>query len=129
MHRFLLILALLLLKSSASPAQKPLAFRGSFLMSFNETGPKKSWPFAWNVDVSKMSLEVMDDINKKGVSKRILYDLADSSWLMLMEYKNIKQGTRIHANAMFRDTMKTPVVKTKITSEKKIIEGYSCRKY
>jgi len=111
-------------------ARNPLPFRGSFLMSFSENGPsqKKMWPLQWSVDVVKMGMEVQDDMNKKGVKKRVVYNLADSTWLMLMKFNNVKQGTRIHANAMFRDTMKSPEVKIKSTRETKVIAGYACRK-
>jgi hypothetical protein len=129
--RFYTLSMLLLLGAFPLAAQKIQPFRGRFLMSFSEAvpGQKQAWPFECTVDITQISMEVKDDMNKKGVIKRILYNLADSSWLMLMQYNKIKQGTRIQAKAMFRDTMPTPPVRTKSMKEEKIIEGYRCRKY
>lgn len=112
-------------------AQRPLPFRGSFLMSFNEEGlgQKKAWPFQCTTDISKTGLEIKDDMNKKGVLKRILYNEVDSTWLMLIGYNKVKQATLIHARAMFSNKMKSPVVITKPTGEKKVISGYTCMKY
>ena len=97
----------LLLISQTAVARNPLPFRGSFLMTFSESNPsqKNVFPFQWSVDITKMGMEIMDDMNKKGVSKRVVYNLTDSTWLMLMHYNTVSQATRIHANAMFRDTM------------------------
>jgi hypothetical protein len=111
-------------------AQKALPFRGSFMMSFSESSPgqKILWPFECTTDVVKIGLEVKDVMNAKGVHRRILYNMADSTWLMLMSYNKVKQGTRIKAAAMFRDTMQSPSVKIKAVREEKIIEGYTCKK-
>ena len=100
-------------------------------MSFSESSPgqKKLWPFECTTDVVKTGLEIKDDLSAKGVRKRILYDMADSSWLMLISYNKVKQGTRIKASAMFRDTMASPVVKIKSVREQKMIEGFHCRKF
>jgi len=130
MNRFF-ILILLLFFNIAVYSQTALPFRGSFLMTFSESSPgqKKVWPFDCTTDVVKTGLEKQDDMKAKGVHKRIVYDMADSSWLMLMHYNKIKQGTRIKAAAMYKDTMASPVVKIKSVREEKLIEGYHCKKF
>ena len=111
-------------------SQQALPFRGSFKMSFSESSPgqKKMWPLGCTSDVVKLGLEFQDEMKTKGVQKRIVYDLADSSWLMLMEYNKIKQGIRIKSAAMFGDSMTAPEIKVKSVPGEKIIEGYRCRK-
>ena len=75
-----------------------------------------------------MVLQVQDNMLKKGVNKRVLFKPADSTWTMTISFNNVKQGTRIHGAAMFRDTAKHKPVKFTNTSEKKILEGYICNK-
>ncbi|MEO8086726.1 MAG: hypothetical protein ABI763_07900 [Bacteroidota bacterium] len=127
--RFLLVLLMAI--SHAGTAQRILPFRGSFLMSFSEgnASQKKAWPFHCTTDVTKTGIEIKDDMNAKGVNKRIIYNLLDSSWLMLLSYNNVKQATRIHANAMFSDKMVVPKVSMRLTHETKLIDGYRCDKY
>ena len=100
-------------------------------MSFSEgrQDQKQAWPFECTVDITQINMEVKDDMNKKGVTKRILYNLADSFWLMLMQYNNIKQGTHNQTKAMFRDTMASSHIRTKAMKAEKIIEGYRCIKF
>jgi hypothetical protein len=82
----------------------------------------------WNVDNGKVMMEIHDEMYKKGVSKRILFSPADSTWTMIMQLNSVKEAVRIHSNAMFRDIMKSKEIKIKETSEEKIIAGYQCRK-
>ncbi|CAN5688365.1 hypothetical protein BH11BAC1_BH11BAC1_18790 [soil metagenome] len=127
--RFLLVL--LMAVSHAGNAQRALPFRGSFLMSFSEgnASQKKAWPFHCTTDVTKTAIEIKDEMNTKGVNKRIIYNLLDSSWLMLLSYNNVKQATRINATAMFSDKMIVPKVKILLTGETKMIDGNSTKKY
>lgn len=103
-------------------------FRGSFLMSFYSTSEKsKSMaPLFWNVDHGKMAMEIRDEMQKKGVTKRVMFNPSDSTWIMAMEFGNVKQATRIHAAAMFRDSLKNQKLEIKTSKEKKIIEGFHC---
>ena len=108
-------------------------FQGSFLMSFKSSGDSTSdVPLFWNVQSTanggKTVMEIEDGMRSKGVSKRVLFNPTDSTWIMLMEIGNIKQGTRIHRAAMYRDTTKE--VKTKMVSTrlKRAINGYNCKK-
>lgn len=125
------ILLLIIAFCLPSVAQKPLPLRGSFIMSFNEDSMavKKAWPFQCSTDITKTGLEIKDDMNRKGVMKRIIYNRVDSTWLMLLSFKGVKQATRIQAGSMFSNKMKTPMVTTKSTGEKKLIGEYSCTKY
>ena len=82
----------------------------------------------WNVDSGKVMMEIQDEMYKKGVSKRVLFTPADSTWTMIMHLNNVKEAVRVHANAMFRDTMKQQKINVKTTSEKRIIAGYTCKK-
>ena len=109
-------------------------FSGSFLMSFESTGSEKQEPsLSWNVHSTKsdhkMVMEIKDEMNKKGVSKRVLFDPADSTWIMMMAYNNVKQAVRVHASSMFRDSVPPKKVVFKKTNIEKVIEGYKCKKY
>ena len=111
-------------------AQK--TFQGSFTMSFETADPEKDPPMLWNIKSdssgSEMVLQVQDNMLKKGVNKRVLFKPADSTWTMTISFNNVKQGTRIHGAAMYRDTTKHKPVKLTNTSEKKKLEGYTCNK-
>lgn len=63
-----------------------------------------------------------------GVSKRVLFNPSDSTWTMLIEFNKVKQGSRIHASAMYRDSVKHTPVTIKTTKEKRIIDSYHCNK-
>jgi len=76
----------------------------------------------------KMAMEIQDEMKKKGVDKRVLFNPQDSTWTMLMEYVNTKIGTRIHAAAMFRDSTKVSKMKMKSSAARRTIAGYSCKK-
>ena len=106
------------------------SFKGSFMMTFSSPQEKikDQPPMFWNVDSGKVMMEIQDEMYKKGVSKRILFTPADSTWTMIMHLNKVKEAVRVHANAMFRDTMKQQKINVKTTSEKKIIAGYSCKK-
>lgn len=125
----MMIVAFLTL-ASVNYAQNP--FYGSFTMSFESTDSIKNIPLQWHilqeVDGGKMTFELQDEMKKKGVSKRVLFNPADSTWTMLIAFNKIKQGSRIHAAAMYRDTIKHIPLNVKITKEKKIIDGYMCNK-
>jgi hypothetical protein len=101
-------------------------------MSFISQESDKEFPLLWNVESlssgGKIVMEIQDEMKKKGVSKRVLFNNNDSTWTMLMSFNKVKQGTRIKANAMYRDTMKHRKISTKMTKEKKIIQGYNCNK-
>src|SRR5258708_31762987 len=100
------------------------SFRGSFLMSFiSEEKNKINAPLLLNVDSGKMVMEIQDEMKKKGVSKRVLFDPVDSTWTMGIEFTNVKQATRIHAAAMFRDSTEKKKITVKVTREKRLIEG------
>src|ERR1043165_7698571 len=87
--------------------QKP--FQGSFLMSFQSAESDKEFPLFWNIrndsTGEKMALQVKDEMVKKGVVKRVVFIPVDSTWTMLISFNKVKQGTRVHGAAMFRDTM------------------------
>jgi glucan-binding YG repeat protein len=101
-------------------------------MSFSSTDSIKNIPLQWFIqkqtDGGKMTFELQDEMKKKGVSKRVLFDPADSTWTMLIAFNKIKQGSRIHAGSMYSDTIKHIPLIVKSTREKKIINGYSCNK-
>jgi hypothetical protein len=106
-------------------------FSGSFLMSFTSSSVKQQPNMLWNVEAEpegRTAMQIQDEMLEKGVSKRILFDPADSSWLMLMELNSIKQGARIHRAAMFRKDDNF-AVKAERTGIIKSVNGYKCRKY
>jgi hypothetical protein len=108
-------------------------FNGTFLMSFKTNiSPDKDFPLLWNIENEiegrRMVLEIQDDMQKKGVSKRVLFNPNDSTWIMMMQYNLVKQGTKIHAAKMFNDTIKPGLYKIKKTKEKRTISGQECKK-
>lgn len=111
-------------------SQEP--FSGSFLMTFYSPESDKDIPFLWSIQQNsrpnKMALEIQDDMLKKGVRKRVLFIPGDSTWTMLINFNKVKQGTRIQAAAMFRDTVKHRPITIRKNKEEKIIENYLCRK-
>ncbi len=126
---FLLIFTL----SGATNSVGQENFSGNLLMSFKASiGPNKDFPLLWNIEKEieggRMVLEIQDDMQKKGVSKRVLFNPKDSTWIMMMEYNQVKQGTKIHAAKMFNDTLKPTLFKINKTKEKRIISGHECKK-
>jgi len=126
---FFTILAIMLSKIVAG--QEP--FNGSFLMSFkSDVESKNDFPMLWNIEKLKsggrMVLEIQDEMQKKGISKRVMFNPSDSTWMMLMEYNLVKQGTRIKASKMFTDSLKQTNFQVIKKNEKNIIEGYKCKK-
>lgn len=108
-------------------------FQGRFLLTFNTTtGSSPEAPLMWNVQSKsggrRMAIEIEDDMRQKGVKKYVMFNPVDSTWLMLMEIGNIRQGTKIHRAAMYRDTIKEEKSKYLITKEHRIIAGYDCKK-
>ncbi len=131
MIRKTVILLCLTLKLTLLSAQN--SFHGNFLMSFRSAaGSDQDAALLWNIqsalDGGKMAMEILDDMKIKGVTKRVLFNPADSTWTMTMEYVNSKVGTRIHAAAMFRATMKVQKIKMKTSGGRRIIDGYRCKK-
>lgn len=108
------------------------SFEGSFLMTFEDSGLVDEPPLTWNIMLpangGKLVFRVEDEMRKKGVLKRVLFDPADSTWTMTIGYNQIKQGTRIHSGKMFVDTTKHPDFRIKKTNNEKLIEGFRCRK-
>lgn len=124
--KFFIVLIAFLYSSIASAQGN---FRGSFIMSFPSglgSSNSKDAPMLWNIDSSKMIMEVQDEMKKKGVSKRVLFNIKDSTWTMIMQFNKVNQATRMRASAMFHDSIIKP--KIKLTSEWKKISGYNCRK-
>ena len=76
----------------------------------------------------KIAMEIHDDIEKKGVFKRIIFDFNDSNWTLLMSIKDIKQGTRIGATAMFKDSCKLKKIQIKKSIQNEIVAGMNCRR-
>jgi hypothetical protein len=111
-------------------AQK--TFSGTFLMTFTSTQKDKDFPLLWTVEKpeqgSNLALQIQDPMMNKGVSKRVVFNPKDSIWTMLISFNKIKQGTRIHAAAMYRDTVKQRRVTIRTMKEFKYIEGYKCQK-
>ena len=97
-------------------------------MSFTSSPerPKKQPALLWNIDVVKMALEIQDEMKQKGVSKRVIFSPADSTWTMGMEFGNVKQATRIHAASMYRDSSEEKKINIKTTRAKCNLEGFQC---
>jgi hypothetical protein len=124
--------AVILLLFAFLPVFGQKAFEGSFLMSFQSAESDKEFPLLWNIKNDstgeKMALQVKDEMVKKGVVKRVVFIPVDSTWTMLISFNKIKQGTRVHGAAMYRDTMKHRDFSVLSTRETKIIDGYHCKK-
>ena len=108
-------------------------FLGSFLMSFkSQQTDINDVPLLWYVEQNskgmRMMMEFQDEMLQRGVSKRVIYDPADSSWTMLLSMNNIKQGTRVKRAKLFRNEKNNHSLIIKQTADHKIIEGYDCRK-
>jgi hypothetical protein len=101
-------------------------------MSFTSEDASKDVPLLWTIRKAEqgggLALQIQDPMMSKGVNKRIIFTPTDSTWTMLISFNKIKQGTRIHAAAMFRDTVKQTKVTIRETKEEKKIEGYKCKK-
>lgn len=105
-------------------------FSGSFIMTFQsaEIIPSLLWNIQSEISGGKKAFEFQDEMKRKGVSKKIVFDSRDSTWMMLMEFNKVKQGSRIHAAAMYRDTVIKSEPELVITKEYKLIDNYKCRK-
>ena len=128
-NSFFIFLAMM--NSISLKGQHP--FYGSFIMSFNsqiEMGENP--PMLWNIEQQSsggmMAMELQDEMIKKGVSKRVLFNPKDSTWTMLMSFNNVKQGARIHRAEMFREKHDQKKITVTASTEKKMIDGFSCRK-
>jgi hypothetical protein len=122
----------LILKSAGAFSQKD--FSGAFTMRIQTSDPSdKEWPLNWFLqsksEGSKMAMIIKDDQSQKGVIKRVIFNPSDSTWLMLMGINKIKQGTKIHRAAMFRDSTERVIYRLANSNETKFIEGYKCRKF
>src|SRR5262245_7635112 len=69
-------------------------FQGSFIMSFEAVESRAgnaNHPMLWNIETdreeSRMAMEIQDSMQRKGVSKRVLFNPLDSTWTMLIEFK------------------------------------------
>ena len=108
-------------------------FHGSFLMSFKSSSNENTEaPMLWNIESvaagGKMGLEIQDEMLIKGVSKRVIFNPADSTWTMLLSLNSVKQGTMVRRAAMYREEETKKITKVLNTEEKRIINGYKCRK-
>lgn len=109
-------------------------FSGTFTMLIQTSNKTdKEIPLNWYLqskkEGAKMAMQIMDDQLSKGVNKRVIFNPTDSTWLMLMGVNKIKQGTKIHRAAMFRDSTEDAIYKLSKTKETKKINGYICSKY
>jgi len=109
-------------------------FSGTFTMHIlTSDKTDKEIPLSWYLqskkEGGKMAMQIMDDQLAKGVNKRVIFNPSDSTWLMLMGVNKIKQGTKIHRAAMFRDSTESPIYSAKKVKETKIINGYQCYKF
>ena len=75
-----------------------------------------------------MGLEIQDEMLSKGVSKRVIFNPADSTWTMLLSLNSIKQGTMVRRAAMFRKEESNKISSVIKTRERQIINGFHCRK-
>ncbi len=126
-------LLMLLLMSAIRPLHGQQTFNGSFLMTFTLSEPiTDNPPMLWNIESAanggRMAMELQDDMIKKGVSKRVLFNPKDSTWTMLMSFNNVKQGARIHRADMFREKKGSAKFSVTTAQTKRIIEGYHCVK-
>lgn len=117
-----------------NPLYGQVEFKGTFKMVINATDKNgTSTDFNWSIESKKeggrLSMQIMDDQIKKGVIKRVLFNPSDSTWLMLMGINKIKQGTKVHRAAMFRDSSEQSILKLIKSNQTKIISGYKCTKY
>lgn len=114
-------------------SQAQQVFSGSFLMSVKSPSMNSDDPpMLWNIERAssgeKMAMELQDEMRKKGVSKRVVFNPGDSTWTMLMSFNNVKQGSRIHRSEMYRQLPEEKKIKTTLTKEKRKIEGYDCKR-
>jgi Domain of unknown function (DUF4412) len=129
---YLTFLIAFILISNNTFAQKE--FSGTFTMLI-QTSDKtdKEIPLSWYLQPKKdgrmMAMQIMDEQLSKGVNKRVIFNPTDSTWLMLMGVNKIKQGTKIHRAAMFRDSTESAIYTPKKSKETKIINGYLCHKF
>jgi hypothetical protein len=129
---YYLITFALILQSVDVFSQKD--FSGAFTMRIQTSDPSdKEWPLNWYIQSKsegrKMAMLISDDQAQKGVIKRVIFNPSDSTWFMLMGINKIKQGTKIHRAAMFRDSTEKAIYKLVNSNETKVIEGYKCRKF
>ena len=105
-------------------------FRGSFLMSFSFSTKENMPPLLWNVDGDKIAIEIQDTMKRKGVTRRILFNALDSTWLMCMEFNDVKQATRmrtknmagkeINYNKKYLKSLQTKITAGNYTAEKMV---------
>ena len=130
MKNTVLLILLIFLEIDFISGQK--SFHGSFFMSFKSAGEVDEPPLFWNImdpeKGGKLVFRVEDEMRKKGVNKRVLFDPSDSTWTMMIGFNQVKQGTRIHTAKMFIDTTKHPDFKIQRSNEEKIIGGFLCNK-
>ena len=111
-----------------------VAFEGTFQMNFNTSTNIKSdlGALIWSIDKpgkgNRVAMEIEDEMKKKGVNKRVLFDFNDSSWTMVMAIKNIRQGTKIMSRKMYRDSCSIKKINKKEVKEPEIISGLKCKK-
>ncbi len=108
-------------------------FQGSFLMSFTSSNVTiQDYPLQWTIQpISggiRMAMEIEDNMRMKGVDKRVLFNPADSTWMMLMAIGNVKQGTKIHRAMMYRDSTLDQKEILKFTKISRIISNLKCYK-
>ena len=109
-------------------------FHGNFLMSFSSSTEKiMDSPMLWNIESinngGRMALQIQDELLDKGVSKRVIFNPADSTWTMLLSLNSIKQGSRVKRGEMYRQSKSGNKILIKADHAKRIIAGYKCKKY
>ena len=87
-------------------------------------------PLLWNVDGDKIAIEIQDTMKRKGVTRRILFNALDSTWLMCMEFNDVKQATRmrtknmagkeINYNKKYLKSLQTKITAGNYTAEKMV---------
>ncbi len=126
------LFGLLLLFSNLSFGQN--TFVGTFSMNFqtNYSDTTNLCKLNWTIDKignnNRQVMEMDDDMKRRGVNKRVLFDFIDSSWTMVMAIKNIKQGTKIKATKMYKDSCDSKKINLKQIKGQEIISGLKCRK-
>ena len=109
-------------------------FQGSFLMKFSTTyaNTEDLYSLTWTIDRSfnseRMAMEIEDEMKKRGVNKKVIYNFSDSSWTMAMSIKDIKQGTKMGAKMMYKDSCKSKEIKIKRFKNNEIISGKEFKK-
>ncbi len=118
------ILTLLFFLCSVFIANAQQPFKGSFLTTFAFNTQENMPPLLWNVDGDKIAIEIQDTMKRKGVTRRILFNAADSTWLMCMEFNDVKQATRMRTKNMAGKEKKLNTKNLKTISRKNKIQNY-----